>query len=97
MPLKHRVSLNRALGIRSTVLKQNRNCPVRVGCQVAIVYAVIHGFLNNVAVKDVKVYEKDLFERLETKYTSLLERFESGYFEDEDIKVLETALGEMQR
>ncbi len=87
-----------ALGERIVeVLKQNRNCPVRVGCQVAIVYAVIHGFLNNVAVKDVKVYEKDLFERLETKYTSLLERFESGYFEDEDIKVLETALGEMQR
>ncbi len=87
-----------ALGERIVeVLKQNRNAPVRVGCQVAIVYAVIHGFLNNVAVKDVKAYEKDLFERLETKYPALLERFESGYFEDEDIKELETALGEMQR
>ena len=87
-----------ALGERIVeVLKQNRNSPIRVGCQVAIVYAVIHGFLDNVEVKDVKNYERDLFERLETKYTSLLTRFESGYFEDEDIKELEKALGEMQR
>ena len=38
-----------ALGERIVeVLKQDRNSPVRVGCQVAIVYAVTHGFLNHV-------------------------------------------------
>ena len=43
-----------ALGERIVeVLKQNRNSPVSAGCQVAIVYAVIHGYLNNVEVKKV--------------------------------------------
>lgn len=41
-----------ALGERIVeVLKQKRNAPVRVGCQVAIVYAVINGYLNDVPVK----------------------------------------------
>ena len=44
-----------ALGERIVeVLKQGKNHPVRVGCQVAIVYAVIKGYLNSVAVKDVE-------------------------------------------
>ncbi|MBR5239484.1 MAG: F0F1 ATP synthase subunit alpha, partial [Clostridia bacterium] len=51
-----------ALGERLVeVLKQGRNAPVRVGCQVAIVYAVIKGFLDAVAVSDVKKYEQKLF------------------------------------
>ena len=87
-----------ALGERIVeVLKQKRNSPVRVGCQVAIVYAVINGYLSNVAVKDVPAFEVRLFEFLENKYNDLLVRFESGFFDPEDIETLKCALCEMTR
>ena len=87
-----------ALGERIVeVLKQKRNAPVRVGCQVAIVYAVINGYLSNVAVKDVPAFEVRLFEFLENKYNDLLVRFESGFFDPEDIETLKCALCEMTR
>lgn len=82
-----------ALGERIVeVLKQDRNSPVRVGLQVAIVYAVINGYLDNVAVNKVKEYEQKLFEYLENREEELLVRFETGYFEPEDIERLKTAL-----
>lgn len=87
-----------ALGERIVeVLKQNRNSPVRVGCQVAIVYAVINGYLDNIEVSKVHEYEKDLFEVLENKYSDLLVRFEEGYYEDEDVEMLKKALIELER
>ena len=86
-----------ALGERIVeVLKQKKNAPVRVGCQVAIVYAVINGYLNDVPVNKVADYEERLFELLEVKYSGLLERFESNYCDDEDIEMLKKALGEMR-
>ncbi len=87
-----------ALGERIVeVLKQGRNAPVRVGCQVAIVYAVINGFLNDTPVKEVKHYETNLYELLENKYASFLERVEAGSWDDKDIEELEKALHEMKR
>ena len=87
-----------ALGERIVeVLKQKRNAPVRVGCQVAIVYAVINGYLNDVPVKSVPEYEQKLFMHLENKYPTLLERLESGYFDDSDVETLKKALGELKR
>jgi len=87
-----------ALGERIVeVLKQDRNSPVRVGCQVAIVYAVINGYLNDIPVKQVKEYEQNLFALLENKYSGFLTRVESGSWEDKDIDELKTALSEMKR
>jgi len=87
-----------ALGERIVeVLKQGRNEPVRVGCQVAIVYAVIHGFLNDVEVKDVKVWEKALYELLEAKYGELLSRIEKGAWDKAEIDDLEGAINELNR
>lgn len=86
-----------ALGERIVeVLKQDRNSPVRVGLQVAIVYAVINGYLDNVAVNRVKEYEQNLFEYLENREEELLVRFETGFFETEDIDKLESALKAFQ-
>ena len=86
-----------ALGERIVeVLKQKRNAPIRVGCQVAIVYAVINGYLDSVAVDKVKEYEEKLFEKLENKYADLLDRFESGFYEETDVETLKKALNEMQ-
>ncbi len=87
-----------ALGERIVeVLKQKRNAPVRVGCQVAIVYAVINGYLDSVSVNKVSEYEQNLFEKLEHEYSGLLTRFEEGYYEDSDVEELKKALSEMQR
>ncbi|MBR6651496.1 MAG: F0F1 ATP synthase subunit alpha, partial [Clostridia bacterium] len=87
-----------ALGERIVeVLKQGRNSPVRVGCQVAIVYAVINGYLNETPVKKVKEYENALYELLENKYLSFLERIEGGSWDENDIEELKSALSEMKR
>ena len=86
-----------ALGERIVeVLKQGRNAPVRVGCQVAIVYAVINGYLNSTPTKKVKEYESALYELLENKYASLLCRIEAGEWSDGDVEELKTALSEMR-
>ncbi len=86
-----------ALGERIVeVLKQGKNAPVRVGCQVAIVYAVINGFLDNVEVKDVPEYEKRLFAKIENENGAWLERIESGYYEKEDEEELRSILSEVQ-
>ena len=86
-----------ALGERIVeVLKQKRNAPVRVGLQVAIVYAVINGYLNDVEVSKVKQYEANLFDFMESKYNDLLVRFEQGYYESEDVEALNKALKEMK-
>ncbi len=82
-----------ALGARIVeVLKQKRSRPVPVGCQVAIVYAVINGYLNDVEPKDVSAYEDGLYEYLEARFGELLERVEQGYWEDSDVETLKEAL-----
>ncbi len=87
-----------ALGERIVeVLKQNRNSPVSVGCQVAIIYAVTKGWLDTVEVSNVHAFEERLFEKLQNQKPQLLARFEEGYFEDEDIASLEETLAEMTR
>ncbi len=86
-----------ALGDRIVeVLKQGKNAPVRVGCQVAIVYAVINHYLDKVAVKDVHEYEARLFAKLENQHGEWLARVESGSFDDNDINELKAILSEMQ-
>ena len=62
-----------------------------------IIYAVINGYLDAIPVKKVKEYEKNLFEKLEAEYENLLVRFETGYYEQEDIEELKKALASMQR
>ncbi len=86
-----------ALGERIVeVLKQGRNAPVRVGCQVAIVYAVIKGFLDAVAVSDVKKYEQKLFEKLENEYQSWLAKIEGGEYDESLEHELQKILSKVQ-
>ena len=86
-----------ALGERIVeVLKQGRNAPVRVGCQVAIVYAAIKGFLDAVAIKDVREYEERLFAKLENQHGDWLARIEAGQYEPSDEQELRSILAEMQ-
>ena len=74
------------------VLKQKRSAPVEVACQVAIVYAVINGYLNEVEPKDVSAWEEKLFDYLHTRYPELLDRIEQGSWEDSDVEEMKKAL-----
>ena len=87
-----------ALGERIVeVLKQDRNHPLRAGCQVVIIYAVIHGYLDSVEVNKVKDYEEELYAKLEAEKQDLLNRLEAGFYEQCDIDEIEATLKEMQR
>ena len=64
---------------------------------MAIVYAVINGYLNDIPVKKVNEYEQLLFDKLENEKQDLLERIEQGFFDECDIEELKSALNEIQR
>lgn len=86
-----------ALGERIVeVLKQGRNAPVRVGCQVAIVYAATKGYLDKVEVKAVREYEQRLYAKIENEHTDWLERIENGYYDQCDEDRLKEILEEMK-
>ena len=86
-----------ALGERIVeVLKQKRNSPVRVGCQVAIIYAVTNGYLDDTPVDKVKDYEARLYEKLESEANDLLVSLESGNFGEEEINSLKEVLNKMK-
>ena len=46
------------------VLKQNRNYPIAVELQVAIIYAVVNNLLREIPVADIHRFEEELFEHL---------------------------------
>ena len=63
-----------ALGERIVaVLKQKNNAPVEVANQVCILYAVVNGYLENVAVEEIPEFERRLFEFLSTRYEDVLQ------------------------
>ena len=55
------------------VLKQDRNAPVDVAHQVCILYAVTKGYLKDVAVKDIRAYERGLYPYLDKNAYDVLQ------------------------
>ena len=87
-----------ALGERIVeVLKQKRNSPVSPGCQVAIIYAVTNGYLDQVPVEKVHEFEERLYDKLRSDKKELLSRLEQGYYEESDVNELKATLQELQR
>lgn len=66
------------------VLKQDRNSPVPVELQVAIIYAVVNNHLKDVKLSDIKEYEKELFFELTSYHEDLLSVIRSGDKLDDD-------------
>ena len=54
------------------VLKQDRNSPIAVELQVAIIYAVVNNLLKEIDVSDISRYEGELFEYLTATKDGLL-------------------------
>jgi F-type H+-transporting ATPase subunit alpha len=59
-----------ALGERVVaVLKQNKNSPLSVPEQVAIIFAVTNGYLHDIEVSDVPEFERDLIEFMREQHS----------------------------
>ena len=79
------------------VLKQNLNSPVEVGAQVAIIYAVINGYLNNIPVDKVPSFETELYDLLNMEYKDWLLRIKSGNWDKEDEDTLKKILTKLTK
>jgi F-type H+-transporting ATPase subunit alpha len=79
------------------VLKQDRNAPVPVGGQVGIIYAVINGYLNDVALGDIKDYQERLYEKLDHEHKGWMVRISQGSWTEEDEEELKGVLNRMNR
>ena len=75
------------------VLKQNKNSPVAVELQVAILYAVVNNLLADVAVEEISAFENELYFSLTSTYGELLAAIrESGVLSPESEAELKAAI-----
>jgi F-type H+-transporting ATPase subunit alpha len=75
------------------VLKQDRNSPLDVELQIAIIYAVVNNLLREISVEDVSRFEKELFEYLVATKDELLKTIrETGVLTDETTAELKEAI-----
>ena len=79
------------------VLKQPQFSPVPVEEQVAVIWAVTNGKLDDIPVADVKRFEAELVEFLRSRHGELLQGIrEDGKLEDDRIKALEQAVDSLR-
>ena len=75
------------------VLKQNRNSPITVELQVAIIYAVVNNMLREIPTEDVHRFEEELFEYLIAVKANLLSTIrETGDLSAESASELKEAI-----
>ena len=86
-----------ALGERIVaVLKQKNNAPKEVAQQVCIIYAVTHGYLNDISVERIPEFEKRLEEHMDNFHSGVLETIRTtGKLETETENSLKAALSEL--
>ena len=79
------------------VLKQKNEAPVEVSHQVCIIYAVVHGYLNDIPVEKVADFENRLYEHMDIRYSNVLEAIRTtGKLEKETEDGLKAALEELK-
>lgn len=77
------------------VLKQDRNRPVDVALQVAIIYAVTHDMLSDIEVKDISAFEQGLYNELTNAHADILDNIhQTGNLSPEDAAKLEDAINQ---
>ena len=75
------------------VLKQNRNSPIAVELQVAIIYAVVNNLLSEIQAADIGEFERELFEYLVATKDELLSSIrETGNLTEENEAELKEAI-----
>ena len=79
------------------VLKQDRNSPIAVELQVAIIYAVVNNMLKEIAPYDIGAFETELFEYLIASKGELLASIrETGVLNDETTADLTAAINHVK-
>ena len=86
-----------ALGARIVeVLKQKNNQPVDVAHQVCIIYAVVHGHLNEIPLGDIRQFEQELFRYMDDNYAEALDLIRTKGALDETVEsAIKAALKEL--
>ena len=86
-----------ALGERIVaVLKQRNGSPKEVAQQVCVIYAVTHGYLNNIGVDRVPEFEQQLEEHMDLRHSDVLEAIRTtGKLETNTENSLKAALEEL--
>ncbi len=75
------------------VLKQDRNSPIAVELQVAIIYAVVNNLLKDIKTEDIRAFEGELFEYLVAAKDELLAQIrDTGVLSDENAEILREAV-----
>jgi F-type H+-transporting ATPase subunit alpha len=75
------------------ILKQPQYAPLAVEKQVMIIYAATKGFLDSVAIENVRAYEDELYRFLETRHAGVLSGIAEKKIIDDELKAgIETAL-----
>ncbi len=73
------------------VLKQPLHDPIPVEKQVIILYALTHGYLDSIPVKDIRRYERELYDNFDSSHADLLNEIKkTGDLPDE--KKLQAAI-----
>jgi len=87
-----------ALGARIVeVLKQKNESPIDVAHQVCIIYAVVHGHLNDIALEKIGEFEKRLYEHMDNRHGEVLKAIRTtGKLEKETEDGLKAALNELK-
>lgn len=76
------------------VLKQDKASPVEVGCQVAIIYAAVQGYLKLIDVSDISQYETELYSYMKAQHSELLANIAKSLYTDEMQEELDVAVAD---
>jgi F-type H+-transporting ATPase subunit alpha len=80
------------------ILKQDQYVPMPVEMQVAVIYAATKGWVDEIPVEKVRLYEKELRAHLEANGADILEAIrDKGELTDEVVKRLEEELGDFAK
>jgi F-type H+-transporting ATPase subunit alpha len=70
------------------ILKQGLHAPMPLEEQVAILYVSTHGYLDKVALEQIKKFQTSYLALLKTQYPSIMTRLAKGEWDDDIEKVL---------
>lgn len=79
------------------LLKQGQYAPVQVEKQVVSIFAATNGYMDEIPVKDIKKFEKELFEYIDLNKKEIFEVItSSGVLTDETVENIKSVLTDFQ-
>ncbi len=92
-----RKQLNRGQRLME-MIKQPVHAPWPVACQIAMIYAGVHGYLDDIPVSRINAFERELFHEIESRYAEYARLLHKDKELTEEIKqLLDTLLSECKK